>query len=158
MSAKRIATVLTVCLLAGIVLRAAETKPTVESIGDNLVCLCGCVALLNHCPHQNCSTHDEVKAHIQTAISQGENEPEILQGMVERYGVKILAAPPAKGFNLAAWILPGIGLIGGLAVVVVIVRRLRRARGVPLSDASVDPKLLAAVEEEMKTTGMEVKN
>jgi len=70
--------------------------------------------------------------------------------------VQALTAPPAKGFNLAVWILPGIGLMAGLGIVVVIVRRWKRKPAIDLDpgSASLDPKVLDALEEEMKATGM----
>ena len=139
------------------ILRGQEPPPTVESIGNKVMCTCGCVAILNQCPHQGCSTHDEIQATIRNLIAQGKTEPEILDALVARYGMKILAAPPAKGFNIAAWVLPGLGLVFGLVVVVLIVRRWRRPAAEEAPDAhsqQVDPKVLAALEEEMKTSGL----
>jgi cytochrome c-type biogenesis protein CcmH/NrfF len=139
--------------------RAVDPRPTVESVGERVMCLCGCVAILNHCPHLNCSMQAEERGTIQKAIDEGKDEPAILQVMVQQYGVKVLAAPPAQGFNLAAWILPGLGVILGLSLVVVIVRRWRRPRPAPaVADRApdVDPKLLAAVEKEMKASGLGV--
>jgi cytochrome c-type biogenesis protein CcmH len=143
-------------LLAAAVVRSQDAGPTVKSVGDKVMCLCGCVAILNQCPHQGCSTHEEVQAAIQELIGQGKSEPEILQALAARYGTKILAAPPAKGFNIAAWVLPGLGLIFGLLAVILIVRRLRRPAEAPAGSpaAEVDPKVLAALEEEMKTSGL----
>jgi cytochrome c-type biogenesis protein CcmH/NrfF len=137
--------------------RAVDPRPTVESIGEHVICLCGCVAILNHCPHLNCSMQAEERATIQKAIDEGKDEPAILQAMVQQYGVKVLAAPPTQGFNLAAWILPGLGLVLGLSLVVVIVRRWRGPRLAPAvaeTSPDVDPKLLAALEEEMKESGL----
>ena len=132
--------------------------PVAKSVGDKVMCLCGCVAVLNQCPHQGCSTHEEVQAAIGKLDAEGKTEPEILQALAARYGTKILAAPPAKGFNIAAWALPGLGLIFGLVVVVMVVRRLRGPAAANDADgpAEVDPKVLAALEEEMKTTGLGV--
>jgi len=141
-------------------IRAQETAPTVESIGNKVMCTCGCVAILNQCPHQGCSTHDEIQATIQKLIAQGKTEPEILDALVARYGMKILAAPPTKGFNIAAWVLPGLGLVFGLVVVVLITRRWRRptaAEAPGRHTQQVDPKVLAALEEEMKTSGLETR-
>jgi len=89
---------------------------------------------------------------IEKEIAEGKDEKTILQDLAIRYGVQVLAAPPARGFSLTAWILPGAGLLAGLSFVVVMVRRWRK---VPLAPApnpakTLDPKLLAAVEEEMK--------
>jgi hypothetical protein len=159
MRAKLVPLVLITVGLVSLAVPAEDRTPSVKVIGDKVVCLCGCVAILNHCPHQDCSTHDEVEAVIEKAIAEGQGEPQILQALVERYGVKILAAPPVQGFNLTAWILPGLGLIVGLGLVVAVVKRWRRPVGesVPVSASPADPKLLAAVEEEMKIAGVEVR-
>jgi cytochrome c-type biogenesis protein CcmH/NrfF len=127
-------------------------KPTLESVGDQVMCLCGCAATLNHCPHRDCATVAEVRPIIEKEIAEGKDETTILQDLAIRYGVQVLAAPPASGFNLAAWILPGVGLLAGLSFVVVMVRRWREpspvAAAVPARP--IDPKILAAVEEEMR--------
>jgi cytochrome c-type biogenesis protein CcmH/NrfF len=140
---------------------AVDPRPTVDSISDRVMCLCGCVAILNHCPHQNCSMHEEMRATIQKAIAEGKDEKAILQELTQQYGVKVLAAPPAQGFSLAAWILPGLGLALGLALVVVVVRRWHRPSA-PSStlqaEAAANPNLLAAVEEEMKTSGLGIRD
>jgi cytochrome c-type biogenesis protein CcmH len=150
------AAVFGVTLLAATVARGVNPSPAVRSVGEKVVCLCGCVAILNQCPHQNCSTHDEVNAVIEKLLAEGKSEPEILQALAARYGTKILAAPPAKGFNVVAWVLPGLGLIFGLMIIVVTLRRLRKPATGPVAPppAGVDPKVLAAMEEEMKTSGL----
>jgi cytochrome c-type biogenesis protein CcmH len=144
-------------LLAAAVVRGEDPAPTVKSVGDKVMCLCGCVAILNQCPHQGCSTHEEVNGVIAGLIAEGKSEPEILEALTARYGMKILAAPPAKGFvNIAAWVLPGLGLIFGLLAVILIVRRLRRPAEVSAASpaAEVDPKVLAALEAEIKESGL----
>jgi cytochrome c-type biogenesis protein CcmH/NrfF len=114
------------------------------------------VATLNHCPHRDCATVAEIRPIIAKEIAEGKDETTILQDLAIRYGVQVLAAPPAKGFSLTAWILPGVGLLAGLAFVVVVVRRWRKpspvSRAIPAKP--LDPKLLTAVEEEMKASGM----
>jgi cytochrome c-type biogenesis protein CcmH/NrfF len=145
-------------MLVAAVTRADEARPTVESVSERVMCLCGCVATLNHCPHpeSECSMRAEMTKLIKAQIAGGKTEQAILQDFVERYEVKVLAAPPGKGFNLAAWVLPGLGLILGLACVMVIVRRWRQPAAAPMSipPAPADPKLLAAVEEEMRNSGL----
>ena len=138
----------------------APKKPTLESIGDQVMCLCGCVATLNHCPHRDCATVAEMRPVITQEIAAGKDETAILQDLAIRYGVQVLAAPPARGFSLTAWILPSIGLLAGLWLVVAVVRRWRKPSllAVPAPAKPLDPKLLAAVEEEMKAAGMKVKD
>ena len=93
---------------------------------------------------------------MQTAIladiKQGKTDPAILQDLADRFGVRVLAAPPASGFDITAWVLPGFGLILGLALVIALVRRWRtRGQGgtILAPPAPVDPKIAAAVEDEM---------
>jgi cytochrome c-type biogenesis protein CcmH len=63
---------------------------------------------------------------IQQKIAAGESDPSIRQYFVDRYGSRVLLAPPKSSFNLLAWIMPFVGLAaGGLAVYLF----LRSARG-----------------------------
>jgi cytochrome c-type biogenesis protein CcmH/NrfF len=105
----------------------------------------------------DCAEKAEMRAFIQKEIAGGKDETAILQDLSLKYGVQVLTAPPAQGFNLAVWILPSVGLLAGLGFVVVIVRRWKRKPAFALAPASatLDPKVLTAVEEEMKSTGLE---
>ncbi|MGO8787014.1 MAG: cytochrome c-type biogenesis protein CcmH [Terriglobia bacterium] len=149
---------LAVFLLAVLPARGAESrKPTVESVGNQVMCTCGgCVAPLNQCPMLECAEKAEMRAFIKKEIADGKDETAILQDISIRYGVQALTAPPAKGFNLAVWILPGIGLLVGLGIVVVIVRRWKSKPAIVTAptSASQDPKVLTAMEEEMKSAGL----
>lgn len=131
-------------------------KPTLESLGNQVQCTCGCNAPLNQCPHLDCAEKAEMQAFIKKEIADGKDETAILQDLTLRYGVQVLTVPPARGFNLAVWILPSVGLLAGLGVVVVIVRRWKRKPAIVQVSTSTGPdaKVLAAVEEEMKSTGM----
>jgi len=139
-------------LWAGASLGAANSKPTLKSVGDAVICQCGaCNQTVQGCNHVGCAGRAEMTAMVQKEIADGKDETTILQDFVLRYGVQVLATPPAKGFNLTVWILPGLGLMAGLGLVIYIVRRWRGPPAVPSSPAaSVDPKVLAAMEEEMK--------
>ena len=154
--AKWPAVALALGLLAASLTRAdAPRKPTLESIGDQVMCLCGCVATLNHCPHRDCATVAEMRPIIQKEISEGKDETTILQDLAIRYGVQVLAAPPAKGFGLTVWILPGLGLLIGLSFVVGISRRWRSQLSATAIQAKApDAKLMRAVEDEMRSSGL----
>ena len=132
------------------------TKPTVKSIGESLMCQCGCPETVTLCNHLNCSSRGQMEELIQKEIDAGKSETTVVQDFVLRYGVKVLATPPAKGFNLTVWILPGVGLVAGFAVLMVLTRRWRKpgAGPRPAGAAPLDPKLRAALEEEMKTSGL----
>jgi len=134
----------------------AGRAPTLETIGNEVQCTCGCNAPLNGCPHIDCAEKAQMQALIKKEIAEGKDETAILQDLSLRYGLQVLSTPPAHGFNLSIWILPGIGLLAGLGLVVFIARRWKQrpALAPVASPASHDPKVLTAMEEEMKSTGM----
>ncbi len=133
----------------------AAAKPTQQSIEGALTCQCGCNQTVASCNHYGCGSREEIRALIQKEIAAGKDETAILQDMTLRYGVQVLATPPAQGFNLTVWILPILGLMVGLAAVVMIVRHWRRPPTKPPTAprSSMDPRVMAAVEAEMKKIG-----
>jgi cytochrome c-type biogenesis protein CcmH/NrfF len=54
------------------------------------------------------------KQYLEGLVQKGLTMTEIKAGMVNQYGVAVLAKPPAHGFNLTVYILPPVILIGGL--------------------------------------------
>ena len=67
----------------------------------------------------------EMRAVVREQLAAGASDQEIRDYFVERYGVWILLAPPAQGFELALWLAPGVLVAGGAFV---LVRRARRPR------------------------------
>ena len=55
-------------------------------------------------------------------VRQGLNADQIVSAFVDKYGKVILAAPPAEGFDLMAWILPFIVLLSGFVFVYWLIR------------------------------------
>jgi len=68
------------------------------------------------------------RAQIGQMLSEGQSEQQIKDYFVARYGVRVLAQPPAQGTSLWLYVLPIVGLIVGVAIVVWLLRHLR-ARG-----------------------------
>ncbi len=155
MSSRKLVGLLILNLAVGSIAMAATSPAQIEqAIGNKVYCMCGCATALNHCPHPNCDVKTEMHRIIRTDLAAGKTEPVILNDLVAKYGIKVLAAPPAAGFNLTAWILPGVGLIIGLLIALTLVRRWRRPAVATATSATpaapVNDQLRAAVEEEMK--------
>jgi len=72
----------------------------------------------------------EMKQIIREQLAAGRRPEEVKAYFVASYGESILLAPPARGLNLAVYILPILGLLGGAVVVAVLIRRWTR----PLPD------------------------
>ena len=64
-------------------------------------------------------------------------------------GTKILAAPPKKGFNLLAWLLPFVALFGGAIVLGLLAWRWSHTREPGPPAAQLSPALERRVDEEL---------
>ena len=94
---------------------------------------------------------EDMKAVIRTKIEDGETNAEIRAYFVERYGEIVLASPGAGGFNVIAWIVPGLIFIAGALLVgnaYLNMRRRGRVAGEPNAESiEVErPRTSSAVE------------
>ena len=83
----------------------------------------------------------DMRKIVREKLANGEDEAEIKDFFVARYGVSVLASPPASGFNLLIWIVPPVGLAGALGALYLILREMRRRGPVPAiagGDAAMD--------------------
>lgn len=94
-----------------------------SDLGHKLMCKCGCNQILLECNHVGCSYSTKMRDELTAALQRGDNDDLILQGFVQEYGATVLAAPPATGFNVVAWVMPFVALLLGLTLVTVIVRK-----------------------------------
>ena len=132
---------------------AAAARPTLVDLEDEIMCpTCGTTLDQSSAPIAM-----RMKDFIRTRIAAGDTKPEIKAALVDEFGDRVLAAPPRRGFNLLAWVLPLAGL--GLAAAVLAYAAWRwtavrdqaggavdpRANG----RAPVDPALERRVDEEL---------
>ena len=68
-----------------------------------------------------------MRAKVQELLDAGESNSEIKEYFVLRYGEDILAAPKGVGFNLLAWIMPVFIVFGGISIVFLAVKNMRRS-------------------------------
>ncbi len=102
---------------------------TVSDISKQLICQCGCNSVLLNCSHAECGTRETMTALINQDLEQGQSEEQIIQSFVASYGEQVLAAPPKKGFNLMAWIMPFVALIFGGGIIYLAIKGwLKRGR------------------------------
>ena len=101
----------------------------------------------------------QMQVAVRDMLADGSNEREIQDFFVERYGESVLAAPRKEGFSLMVWVVPPLGMAGGLVALFFVVRamsrRPRQRRVTAVSDGSAapdDPELapyLEIVDREM---------
>jgi cytochrome c-type biogenesis protein CcmH len=72
------------------------------------------------------SLAQEMRAVVRTQLAAGRSPDEVKAYFVGRYGEWILLEPRASGFTLLVYILPLAALLGGIALVVFVVRRWTR--------------------------------
>jgi cytochrome c-type biogenesis protein CcmH len=73
---------------------------------------------------------DRERAFIAALIRRGAGAREIKHELVAQYGSAVLALPSSHGFGLVAYLVPAVALAAVLALLVLLVRRWRRASGI----------------------------
>jgi cytochrome c-type biogenesis protein CcmH len=91
----------------------------------------------------------QIEAFISARIAAGDSKDEIKDRLVAEYGPQILAAPPKKGFDLLAWLLPIVGLLGGALVLGLLAWRWSRVREPARPVDGLNPALERRVDDEL---------
>ena len=87
-----------------------------------LKCNCGCNLDVHSCQYQmQCGTSPVWSQRILAELEEGRTPEAIKAGFVTDFGAAVLMAPPAEGFNLLGYLLPGtailtVGMLVGLAI------------------------------------------
>jgi cytochrome c-type biogenesis protein CcmH len=76
----------------------------------------------------------DLREQVRRMLKQGQSEEQIVRYMTDRYGDFVLYRPPVKGSTLLLWFGPAVLLVGGLAVLIIVLRRRNR-----LSDDRFEP-------------------
>jgi cytochrome c-type biogenesis protein CcmH len=115
----RSALVLLLALVLAPAAVAAEPNTTLPDVEDEVMCVeCGTALNVSTSP-----VADREREFIRRRIAEGKSKPEIKAALVEEYGPKVLAVPEGGGFDVAAWLVPG--LLSLIALVGVGVAALR---------------------------------
>jgi len=75
----------------------------------------------------------DMKRILREKLQEGQDEGQIKEFFVARYGISVLAAPPRTGFNLVTWIAPPIGIALGVAGLFFVMRQMRRGSVNPVA-------------------------
>jgi cytochrome c-type biogenesis protein CcmH len=85
---------------------------------------------------------------------KGWSEQRVKDYFVAQYGPEVLAAPPRHGFDLLAWVIPAVVLIGGAAIAFALAMawsRSRGARAAPDAPAGdVDDAMAARIDRDLQ--------
>jgi len=110
---------------------AGDNDAAIQAIEKRLKCTCGCGLDLYTCRTTDfsCPVSPGLHSRVIALSEAGMTAEQIIADFVREYGVVMLMAPPARGFNLTAYWLPGLAILGtGTALVFTILRWTRSAR------------------------------
>jgi cytochrome c-type biogenesis protein CcmH len=128
---------------------ASDAHPTLSELEGEVMCPI-CQTTLDE---SNSAAAQRIKAFIVRRIRAGDSKREIERRLVADFGPAILAQPPKRGFDLLAWVLPIVGLLGGALVIGVAAWRWSRRREPDPALAGVghlDPELERRLDEELR--------
>jgi cytochrome c-type biogenesis protein CcmH len=103
---------------------AAQERASLSDIEDEVMCLvCGTTLNVSESPQA-----DRERALIVRLIDQGKTKNEIKDELVAQYGRAVLATPSDSGFDIAAWLVPGLSVILAAAAIAFAVLKWRRKK------------------------------
>ena len=122
---------------------AQQPQPTpnddqVNTIARQLYCPVCENTPLDVCPTTACAQWREI---IRQDLAAGWSQQTIMDYFIKRYGARVLGAPPAKGFNLLAYIIPPLAILAGVYILYRAYRSWRRptAQGETVTPAQAPP-------------------
>ena len=120
-------------LLAPAASWAACPKTSLADVEDEVMCpVCGVpLGLATEAPQAQ-----RERDFIQREVERCKSKQEIKNELVAQFGDRVLALPPEKGFNLAAYLVPAAIVLLGIGAVATIARRRRRRGPAPAPEAT----------------------
>jgi cytochrome c-type biogenesis protein CcmH/NrfF len=122
-------------------------------VEQSLRCNCGCGLDIHSCQFQmQCGTSPAWSAYIRDQLNAGQSPDVIKASFVSEFGESVLMAPPASGFNLVGYLLPGFAIIAAGALVGLVIRggATRHPQPVTIASEELSPEDKARLEAELK--------
>jgi cytochrome c-type biogenesis protein CcmH len=124
---------------------AQEPRASLPDVEDEVMCpICGTLLEESQSPQA-----ERERELIRRLIDEGKDKEQIKDALVAEYGPNVLATPSGSGFDLVAWIVPGLAIavaVGGIGFLAV--RSVRR-RSPPATAPSVSGPDASRLDEDM---------
>ncbi len=140
------------CLLLLFMAGAGNTSDRYQKLGHKLMCTCGCGQVLLECNHVGCTVSTQEEGELRSALDRGDGDQLILQNFVQKYGPTVLAAPPESGFNLVAWIAPGVVFLLAMFGTALVIRKWKLHTVAMPAEIATDPHTTAILDKVRKET------
>lgn len=103
-----------------------ESEQRAQAIDNSLICPI--------CPGETIDRSQvqlakDMQVIVREQIAEGRSDGEIRQFFVDRYGERVLAAPPREGFHWLVWGLPPAGIAAGLLALFLVTQLMRAPQG-----------------------------
>lgn len=105
---------------------AIDNDPGIIAIERQLRCTCGCTLDIYTCRTTDftCTYSPALHKEVVAMVQEGKTPEQVVRFFIDREGEKMLMAPAAQGFNLAGYLVPGLGMLAaGLALAAYLSRR-----------------------------------
>jgi cytochrome c-type biogenesis protein CcmH len=130
------------------------TDDEVNAIAEQLYCpVCENIPL-DVCGTRACA---DWRDEIRQMLAQGHSEAEIKAYFAGRYGRRVLTDPDPVGFDVLTWVLPPVGVVAGVVVLALALRRSDSRSGAAeaapeaaVSYDDLDPDYVARLERELE--------
>lgn len=148
-----LALVLTIVAAPAAVVRVRAELDHAHELGKKIKCSCGgCEQSAGTCYHVGgafsgpCDIAKTMIKEIQGHLDKGLSDERVIQAMIREYGPGAYMEPPKEGFGLVAWLMPGVYLLAGAALVFFVISRWRKrgvaAEATARNTKSVSPEML----------------
>jgi cytochrome c-type biogenesis protein CcmH len=131
---RKAAQTILLCAAVFALVGAGDPATRFNEIGHQMMCICGCNQILLECNHIGCPDSDGMRNELMAAVSRGDSDSLVEQSFVQKYGPTVLAAPTAKGFDRAAYIIPFAALFFGFGMVVLVILAWKNRPAPALAD------------------------
>lgn len=115
-------------------LGAGDPATRFNEIGHQMMCICGCNQILLECNHVGCPASDGMRNELMASLTRGDSDSLVEQGFVQKYGPTVLAAPTARGFDRAAYIIPFAALFLGFGLIALVIRSWKNRPAPAIAD------------------------
>ncbi len=143
---RRLLILLAVLLVLVPIASAAQPQFSMSDIESELMCpTCQSRLDLSHSP-----AADRIRAFVEKKRMEGWTKQQVEDALVADFGPSVLAAPPASGIGLVAWVAPIALVVSGLVVAVALVFVWRRRRSTRRTQTPADTALDARVDTALR--------
>ena len=125
---------------------ASERHPTQAEMEGEIICPT-CHTTLDQ---SDSPIAQRMKVFIARRIAAGDMRSQIEDKLIATFGPSVVARPATHGFDLLAWLLPLVALLGGAAALGVAAWRWSRVRAAaPMVAPPLDPGVERRIDEEL---------